>query len=254
MEPVAVLQQVATEPVQMYEAPQVIETTTIVAPLVYVAPAPPGSTTMEPVQTYEAPQVIERTIVVAPPVYVEPAPMTRAVEPTYAAPPMIVEQLPPVTAAPVYVTPAPVSTYAAPPAGMQYVTEPVATGVPPVEPMQALVQAPAPIITQGPFTVAAPVHVERAPPSPGVARAAGPWGENLTFRLCDDSGIQQYKGKSRMYEKTQFQSVSQAVASLNGLPNGGQDTWVVVYSQSHQCWYVLYKDGSQEAAQKNFGI
>ncbi|CAK0872526.1 unnamed protein product [Prorocentrum cordatum] len=88
----------------------------------------------------------------------------------------------------------------------------------------------------------------------GVARGMNLWNEDCTFRLCDDSDIQQYKGRTTVFEKTEYQSVTQAVAFLNGLPGGGQDSWVVVFSQSHGCWYVLYKVGSKETALQHFGL
>jgi len=86
------------------------------------------------------------------------------------------------------------------------------------------------------------------------APAAGPWSEENTFRLCDDGQIQEYQGRATLYDKTQILSVTMAVTVLNGLPGGGQENWVVVFSQSHQCWYVMYKTGAKEAALQHFGL
>jgi len=105
--------------------------------------------------------------------------------------------------------------------------EPVATGIP-----------------------GAPVTV----PTIQMAAPAGPWNQDDTFRLCDDSEIQQYMGRTHVFPKTQYTSVSKAVDDLNRLPGGGQDSWVVVFSQSHDCWYVMYKGGSREAALQHFGL
>jgi hypothetical protein len=83
---------------------------------------------------------------------------------------------------------------------------------------------------------------------------AGPWNQDDTFRLCDDSEIQQYMGRTHVYPKAQYTSVAKAVDDLNRLPGGGQDSWVVVFSQSHDCWYVMYKAGCKEVALQHFGL
>jgi len=83
---------------------------------------------------------------------------------------------------------------------------------------------------------------------------AGGWSMDKSFRLCSDAEIERYAEKAMLIDRAALISVAAAIDGLNSGTIECAQGWIIVYSGSHQEWYVLYKTGLKDEAITSLGL